>query len=176
MKILDFPILRQTFDYDCGAKALQSVLVYYGVEVREDTIIKLAHTNKDIGTPIEGIIETIEKYGLKYVSKSMNISEVKDFIDKNVPVIVVIQAWKDKKNVDWKNDWDDGHYVTIIGYDSEKIIFEDPSSFEKTYLTCDEFLKRWHDVDSKGKKYFNHGIAVFGKEHKFDSEKLIHMG
>jgi len=40
MKILDFPELRQTFNYDCGAKALQSVLAYYGIDIREEEIIK----------------------------------------------------------------------------------------------------------------------------------------
>ncbi len=30
------PSGRQTFDYDCGTKALQMVMAYYGVDARED--------------------------------------------------------------------------------------------------------------------------------------------
>lgn len=60
MKKLILPKLRQTYPFDCGAKALQSVLAYYGVFVREDKIIKLAKTNKD-GTNIKGLIDVIKK-------------------------------------------------------------------------------------------------------------------
>ncbi len=174
MKLLDFPVLRQTYNYDCGAKALQSVLVYYGIEIREDKIINFAHTNRD-GTPIKGIQETLEKHGLSYISKSMNLDEIKHFINNEIPIIIVMQAWAENQNVNWKKDWKDGHYVVIIGYDSNKLYFEDPSSFERTFLEYDEFKNRWHDIDVNGKKYVNYGIAVFGKNHTFNSKQIIHL-
>lgn len=37
--IIDLPGGRQTFDFDCGAKALQLVMAYYGVDVREDVLL-----------------------------------------------------------------------------------------------------------------------------------------
>jgi len=52
MKILEFPELRQTYEYDCGANALQGILAYYGMEIREELIIKSAKTNKIYGTSI----------------------------------------------------------------------------------------------------------------------------
>jgi predicted double-glycine peptidase len=34
--MIELPSGRQTFDFDCGAKALQLVMAYYGVDVREE--------------------------------------------------------------------------------------------------------------------------------------------
>ncbi len=175
MKELIFPRLRQTYDYDCGASALQSVLVYYGIEIREEFIIKYAHTNNNDGTSIKNIEKTVKKYKLRCISKTMTISDIKKFIDKKIPVIVVMQAWTRRKGIDWKKDWNDGHYVVVIGYDKNKLIFEDPSSFERTYLPFKEFDKRWHDTDNPGTKYIHHGIAIFGKKPKFNPKKIILM-
>jgi predicted double-glycine peptidase len=35
MKILKIPELRQAYVYDCGANAVQSVLEYYGIDIKE---------------------------------------------------------------------------------------------------------------------------------------------
>jgi ABC-type bacteriocin/lantibiotic exporter with double-glycine peptidase domain len=53
-KILDFPTLRQMDEYDCGASAMQSVLDYYGIDVGENNIIRLAK-NKKSGTSTAGL-------------------------------------------------------------------------------------------------------------------------
>lgn len=174
MKTIILPQLRQTYWYDCWAKALQAALVYYGIQIREDHIMQYANTSED-WTPIQWIIKTAHKYGLKTDSKSMTIDDIKQYLDKNIPVIIVLQAWAQNKKIDWENDWIDWHYVVAIGYTKDKIFFEDPSSFERTYLKYDELQKRWHDIDTDGKKYFNHGIAIFGKKPNFDKNKIIHM-
>jgi len=174
MKLLELPRLRQTYDYDCGATVLESILVYYGIDVREDILMKNAGTTKD-GTPIPGILKTVKKYGLKYVSKQMDLEEIKGYLDKKIPIILLIQAWTKKKMIDWKKDWMDGHYAVAVGYDRNKIYFEDPSSFKLAYLTYKELEMRWHDVDIKGKKYFNHGIAIYGKHNRFQTKSMVHM-
>lgn len=173
--MLDFPQLRQAFDYDCGSVVLEAVLAYYGVELREDKIIHLAKTDKQTGTFIQDIISVVESFHLKTSAKAMTLDELKEYIDGGIPVILVLQAWTESKHVNWKKDWDDGHYVVAIGYDKTKIYFEDPSSFERTYLTFAELRDRWHDVDGKTKKYYNYGIAVYGKRPKFSDHQVIHM-
>lgn len=174
MKTINLPQLRQTYNFDCGAKALQAVLAYYGLEIREDKIMEEAGTSKQ-GTPIAGIKKIIKRNKLKMKSGRMTITTLKKYIDQKIPVIVVLQAWTNKKRVNWLKDWADGHYVVVIGYTKDKIIFEDPSSIFRTYLTYDELKERWHDVDTDGKKYFNYGIAVFGKRPNFKEEQLVHM-
>lgn len=173
MKILDFPNIRQTFDYDCGAKALQAVLAYYGIEIKEELLIKYAKTDPKKGTYIHEIVSTLDKFNLEHESKSMTIKDVKKYIDKNIPVLVLLQAWNGDK-IDYKTDYKDGHWVIAIGYDDDKIYFEDPYSFERTFLENKEFETRWHGKEDN-KKIVNHGIAVYGKTKSYSSEKIIHM-
>jgi len=175
MKIINLPQLRQTYNFDCGAKALQSILSYYGIEVREDEIIKIAKTNKN-GTSIQGIKKVVNKYGLKMKANKMNIDTLKNYINDRVPILIAIQAWTNKQKINWSDNWSDGHWVVVIGYIKEKIIFEDPSSIYKTYLKQNELLERWHDIDTNGKKYLNFGIAIFGEKPVFKRDRIIHMG
>lgn len=173
MKILKFPELRQTYSWDCGVCAIQSVLDYYGLDVRESTIMKLAGTTKG-GTPVSGIKKVAKEYGLDFKAGEMTIEDIKSYLDKKIPVILLVQAWSDKK-VNWEKDWADGHYVDAIGYNKSRIFFEDPSTVLRTYLTYDEFEKRWHDGSLRGKKYIHWGMAVFGKKASYNPNKTVHM-
>lgn len=174
MKILDFPMLCQAFDYSCGATALQSVLAYYGFDVREGSIMKIAGTGKG-GTPIIGIISAARKYKLKCISKAMDIDEVKRFIDKKIPVIVFMQAWAEKKNINWDEEWNETHYAVIIGYDSKRFIFADPSSFTRAFLSFKEFSQRWRGTDTDKKRHANLGFAIYGRKPAYYSRKIVHM-
>ena len=51
MKIIDYPETRQVFNFDCGANALVSVLVFAGLEEREDRIALLAGTTTPAPAP-----------------------------------------------------------------------------------------------------------------------------
>lgn len=173
MKIKHFPNLRQTHDYDCGAQAIQSVLAYYGIDVRESEIMELAGTTEH-GTFPGSIKKVVQDHGLSVDFREMSIEEVKQHIDKKIPVILLLQAWAGKGGMDWQNDWENGHYAIAIGYDKSKIYFEDPASIFRTYLTYDELRARWHDTD-RDKKYVNYGMAVYGKTPAYHPEKVIHM-
>lgn len=174
MKILIFPRARQFCSYDCWASALQSIFAYYEIDVKGRTVIKRAKTNKK-GTNMEDIIRVAKDYWLDCVSEEMTISEIKWYINKDIPVLIPLQARTNKKNMDWEKNWDDGHYVIAIWYDEEKIYFEDPGNFKRTFLFHDEFKKRWHDVGKNGKIYTHHGIAFFWKKHKFVLDEFEHM-
>jgi len=175
--ITDFPIFRQTYNYDCGAKAMHSVIAFYGIDTREDLLMQLGKTNKRDGTPISGMIRIANHFRLHHHSGRMNIDIIKRYINRNIPVVLVLQAWKNDndKHKDWCSDWDDGHYVVAVGYDPEKIYFEDPSAITKTYLTYAELEERWHDVDVKHKKYYHWGMAVYGRRRIDYIKKIIHM-
>lgn len=174
MRILEFPKMRQTFAFDCGPKALQAVLVYYGIEVRSDVLMRRTRATAD-GSPVRAIVETALLYGLTCTSKPMTLPEVQRYIDRGIPVILLLQAWAERKPVDWGECWNEGHYVVAIGYDDEKVYFEDPSSFGRTFLTNDELMARWHDRDTEGKEFINHGIALYGREPKYSHKKIEHM-
>ncbi len=164
--MINLKIARQTFDFDCGAKVLQTVMAYYGVEVREDELMKELHTNSD-GTSVANIVKAAQDRGFEvYKKNGFPLEEVKRFVDEGHPVMVVLQAWADRYMTlaDWKEDYDDGHYAVVIGHQNGIIIFEDPASFRRTWLSEEEFLVRWHDMDAKtGKKYEHFGMVLIGK-------------
>lgn len=176
MHILDFPEFKQSFEYDCGAKSLQALLAYYGIDSNEIDLIKLAGTNEKYGTPIKGIKKVAKHFGFKLIMKSLTIAELKKYLDKDKPVLLLLQAWSNKKIKNWQNHWDHGHFTVAIGYDKDKIYFEDPYTSVRTYLNYKELLKRWHDIDNQSQtKYQNLGIIFYGKPKTYSSKQIIHM-
>jgi ABC-type bacteriocin/lantibiotic exporter with double-glycine peptidase domain len=165
--VIDLPTGRQTFDFDCGAKALQIVMAYYGVDVREDELLEELRCDQH-GTPLENMIYVAEKYGFQVAaSNGVSLDTVKQYLDAKHPVIVAVQAWAQRYMTleDWKVDYDDGHYVIVIGYDDRIIIFEDPASFRRTWMTEEEFLVRWHDIDPRTQQKFEHfAMVLLGKQ------------
>ena len=165
--MINIPGGIQAFDFDCGVKALQLVMAYYGVEVREDVLIDELKSDNN-GTSIENMIGVAKKYGFEVIAgRGVSLETVKQYIEKGIPVIVLLQAWAERYMTleDWKTDYDDGHYAIVIGYKDNIVVFEDPSSFRRTWLTEQEYLARWHDVDPKtGEKYEQFAIVLLGKE------------
>lgn len=172
MKKLDFPVLNQTYEWDCGPKALQAVLRYYGIDVRAEILIKYAKTDDKEGTLSSNMVNVLKRFKMKIEVKGMTIDDLIYYIDKKTPVIILLQAWG-PKGVDYSNDFENGHWVIVIGYDKSRIIFEDPYSFKRTFLKKEELKKRWHSKENN-KKILNYGIAVFGKK-KYNPRKIIHM-
>jgi predicted double-glycine peptidase len=165
--MINLRIGRQTFDFDCGATALQMVMEYYGVEIRQDKLMKELGTDTS-GTSVDSMISVAEKNGFKvYSATGVSMERVKGFVDEGQPVIVLVQAWAERYMTleDWKADDDDGHYAIVIGHNGDIIIFEDPSSTRRTWLTEGEFLARWHDVDSRTKRKLEHfAMVLMGKD------------
>ncbi|MBN1366462.1 MAG: C39 family peptidase [Dehalococcoidales bacterium] len=176
--MIDLPSGRQSYDYDCGVKALQLVLAYYGMEYTEGKLLK-ALKSDDNGTSINNIVSFAEKHGFQTISRTgWTLDEIKLYVDKKHPVIVLVQAWADKYMTldDWRASNEHGHYVIFIGYYDNIIVFEDPASFRKTWLTKEEFLVRWHDVDPKTKAPLEHfGLILLGKDPAPIHKGMEHM-
>lgn len=158
---------RQTFDFDCGAKALQTVMAYYGIDIREDELIMELGTGND-GTRIDKMISVAEAKGFRVDARQgWSLSAMKRYIGEGHPVIVLLQAWADRYMTlkDWRNDYQDGHYAIVIGYAKKVLLFEDPASFRRTWLREYEFLARWHDMDlDRNRKYEQFGMVLLGRE------------
>jgi len=163
-KILNYPEFRQVFTYDCGANALQTVLVYYGQDVREKTIMKQLGTDPVHGTNVDDMIKGAKYYGIDAVAKTgMTVEDLKSNIDNGWPTIIALQAYPEKDpGTDWKKLWSEGHYVVSVAYDDEFIYFEDPSDTKRTFLSYEELDDRWHDQDDNGKKYQHWGMTCKG--------------
>jgi predicted double-glycine peptidase len=177
-KILDFPTTRQSFDYSCGPGAVQAVMAYYGKDFRESQLIDLLQTDKDEGTLIRDIVKIFNSEGFSTdVKENMTTSDLFGYIDKNIPVIVLIQAWGSETDFmnNYKNCWNDGHFVVAIGYTNKEVFFSDPALFNTGYIPIPEFLDRWHDYDEGDNKTNHLGIAVYGQEVKFVQKEVIRI-
>ncbi len=175
VKMLDIPDTRQTFNYDCGAKAAQTILAYYGHDVREDKLLKALGTTTE-GTNLTEIVKLFKQFGLHVKEGQLTIEQLKEAVNKGWPVLMPIQAWVDDLlGVDWAKATEEGHYVICVGHRNGDIIFEDPSAFEKQYLPEEELLQRWHDYDPDGNVYDHYGVIVMG-DPEYRSQRIKHMG
>ena len=73
--MINLHITRQTFDFDCGAKALQTVMAYYGVEIRQDELMKELGTGRN-GTRVDKMISVSESKGFRVEAKEHLPSEL----------------------------------------------------------------------------------------------------
>jgi predicted double-glycine peptidase len=177
LRFINLHITRQTYDFDCGAKALQTVMAYYGVDVREDKLLRELGSNNN-GTAVEKMVSIANRYGFEVKTHEyLTLAGLKKYIKEGIPVIVLLQAWAERYMTlkDWREDDADGHYAIVIGYQRKVLIFEDPSSFRRTWLRETEFLARWHDVDPENdKRYEQFGMVLLGKD--AGRHLLEHMG
>lgn len=178
IKILEFPESRQSTNFSCGASSIQSVLYYYGIEVREDKLIKLFDAKPTnivhSGIDPDHMKDKLEKiWKLSVDMRTMSLDDIREYLDRNIPVILAMQAWRgeDRANdsIDYSKSYSDGHYIVAIGYSDKHMIFDDPSILSnRAYLPFDELEQRWHDEDYHGNKFEHLGLAVYGKEPVFD--------
>jgi predicted double-glycine peptidase len=151
-KIIQVPLCRQATEYTCGVAALQSIFAFYGEDIREELLAKQLGSNEKNGTSHKNIAKLAKAKGYEVnITEQTSIEKLKSILNKGNPVICLIQAWAEKK-VDYKNDWDNGHYVVAIGYDNKNIYFMDPATIGNyTYIPIQEFLTRWHDKEGSKK-------------------------
>jgi predicted double-glycine peptidase len=175
IKILNFPDTRQATEWTCGDAVAQTCLQYYGIDEHEmDLAAFLGSTEKE-GTSINKIIKYLNMNGLQTDCKEMmTVNDLIYYINKDVPVIMMIQAWGGEK--DYTKVWEHGHYTVAIGYTKDKILFSEPSLYNTGYIGYRELMTRWHDADTDGKRYVRFGCAVYGKPIKFNKEKITHIG
>jgi predicted double-glycine peptidase len=162
---LAVPDVRQATDYTCSASALQAVLAYYGVEMREDVLARELGATPEDGAPPEAIVRVAVAHGLAATKReNMTVEDLAAQIARGNPVIVEIQAWSDAPRTSWADDWDDGHYAIVIAIDGDRLVFEDPSVLgSRAVLLRKEFEERWHDIDG-GYRNVRAGIIFDGKQ------------
>jgi ABC-type bacteriocin/lantibiotic exporter with double-glycine peptidase domain len=167
--LIDLPNGRQSFDFDCGAKALQIVMAYYGLDIPEGDLLDDLKASSQ-GIPVQNMVSVAEKNGFQVVARcGVSLDTIKEYVDKGIPVIVLVQAWAERYMMpeDWVQDND---------YYGDVIVFEDPASFRKTWLTEEEFLTRWHDVDPDTKVRLEHfAMVLLGRDPAPAHKSMEHM-
>jgi predicted double-glycine peptidase len=148
---LPVPLVEQDTDYSCGAAALLAVLRYWQAQpttCEEDLYGPLNTTPEDGTDPVH--IEAVARaHGLDAAYRTeLELDDLRQALGDGDTVILDLQAWRDDDTGDWATDWDDGHYVVLIGMDDTYVYVEDPSS-EGVYgwIPLDDLPDRWHDED-----------------------------
>jgi ABC-type bacteriocin/lantibiotic exporter with double-glycine peptidase domain len=155
------PSGTQAYTYDCGTKALQLVMAYYGEEVPYYKLLRKIRSHKRYGIPERKLANIARGYGFKVTSLNRcSLNQIRKSIDNNQPVIVLMQAWSEKAltSEEWKSTEEFGHYSIIIGVSENCVYFNDTLSFYTAWLNVKEFMSRWH---GDGKKRF--AIFIDGK-------------
>ena len=171
--LLNIPDVRQSTAYSCGAAALQAVLSYYGIDKRERALMDMLRTTEEAGTSPENIVRVAADLGLLADPReNLTYEDLEKAFREGIPVICAIQAWMDAppERRSWPANWEDGHYVIIIGADEQFVYVEDPSLLgTRGVIPKQEFLDRWHDYtgeppfDPTDRAYVKLGIFITGK-------------
>lgn len=166
------PDVRQSTTYSCGAAALQALLSYWGIDKREQDLMRALETSEAEGTSPEAIVKVAKEVGCEAYSKEdLGLKNIEESLRQRIPVICAIQAWADTQaeGFSWDKAWEDGHYVIVIGLDSLSVYVEDPSLLgTRGVIPRDEFVARWHDYrgeppyDPSDQPYIHLGIFVVG--------------
>jgi predicted double-glycine peptidase len=163
---------RQSTEYSCGASALQAVLSYWGRDVDEEELIKLLHTTPETGTYPEDIVRVALSLGFDAeVKENLSLDELEQATAKGIPVIILGQAWRSRKESDMAvtEDWANGHYAVVLAVDQDYVYFEDPYlRMGKGFIPRAAFEDHWHTVMggnlAKAPKLLRLGIFIRGQK------------
>ncbi len=165
------PDVRQSTPYSCGTAALQAVLHYYGIEEREDQLMKELKTSEKEGTSPEAILRVAKAHGLRAeMREGLGLEDLKSALDRGIPVITAIQAWRGGNGPAWAKTWEEGHYEIVLGLDAASVYVEDPALLGcRGIIPREEFLERWHDYEGPppygagSRAYVRMGIFIEGR-------------
>jgi predicted double-glycine peptidase len=163
---------RQSTEYSCGASALRSVLSYWGSQVDEAELIKLLGTSEDVGTYPEDIVRGARALGFDAEAvDNLTLDAVQKFTATGSPMIALGQVWRSrqKSNTSVIDDWDDGHYIVVLGVDQDYVYFQDPYiRMSKGFVPRGTFEALWHQAMGgdlvRNPKLLHLGIFIRGKE------------
>jgi predicted double-glycine peptidase len=141
---------RQSTEYSCGASALRSVLSYWGKQVDEAELMKLLGTSEDVGTYPEDIVRGARALGFDAEAvDNLTLEAVEKFTATGSPMIALGQVWRSRRqsSASVADDWDDGHYIVVLGVDRDYVYFQDPYiRMSKAFVPRKTFEAHWHQV------------------------------
>lgn len=146
---LKIPFYKQDMDYTCGPASLQMVLSFLGDFKSEKSLSEEAHTDRDVGTKHNAMIETARREGFYcYVNNDSSWNEIKSFLTEGLPVIIHFT----------EPQGEEGHYAVVVGFEKGEIILNDPWNGKNFKMAKKEFLPRWRG--SQGSHRYKKWIMV----------------
>jgi predicted double-glycine peptidase len=167
--LIRVPSVKQRTDFSCGNAATLALLRYWRWDayerVDEAALYPPLETTRARGTepqPIATFLTTVGGIGADYRHGEVTVDDLERAVDARQPPIVDLQAWSDH-DAPWRDVWDAGHYVVLVGYDDERLFFMDPSTMTPgpyAYLSRTELGERWHDLSGDRDEQVRH-MAIF---------------
>jgi predicted double-glycine peptidase len=152
--LVQVPVVTQREGFSCGPAATLALLRYWRPDayqtVEETALYAPLETTDARGTEPEPIAELFRRSGLEaqYRYGDVTVTDLERAVDAREPPIVDLQAWTDHP-IPYRDTWDAGHYVVMVGYDDERLFFADPSTMTPhgyAFLPRAELEERWHDL------------------------------
>jgi predicted double-glycine peptidase len=162
------PLVRQAYEYSCGAASLASCLYYWNVwDGREPQLYPLCGTTY-YGTSGKGIVKVARQKGLKAkIERKMSTRRLRQLVRQGKTVILSIQSWGEySSKTNMLDIWEDGHYVVLVDVKGRMVTLMDPAvAGSYRVMTIDELMACWHDYSDSGhRKEFYSGIVISGRK------------
>lgn len=126
---IKMPYFKQESWYTCGPACLRMVLSFFGIARTEAEVMKECDTT-ELGTTTAKISTAAYKFDLKSSPlKNANLDDIKNDLRKGRPVIVLIDPSYLYGGISGF-----GHFIVIVGFSDEEIIYHDPDASEGKYL------------------------------------------
>ncbi len=137
--ISDVPFFPQS-KYQCGPAALANVLNYYGCRVTPDEIAEEIYNKRFKGTLSIDLTLFARRMGFNASAFKGSISDLKDYISKERPLIVFQDLGYPLLPV--------RHFSVVIGYDDAKgILVLHSGKRSNKVISYERFLRSWAKMD-----------------------------
>ena len=144
---------------------------YWGKDVDERELMKVLQTTSEEGSYPENIVRGAQALGFEAEGRDhLSLEEVEQFTAGGAPMIGLVQAWRGEKGTakSAAEEWDNGHYIVVLGVDKDYVYFQDPyTRMNKAFMPRNTFVDHWHHVMGgdlkKNPKLMQLGIFVRGK-------------
>lgn len=173
IKNIPFPDTKRGSDSSCAISCIRGMLSFYGYDITDGKLKD--HINQEIGDVIipDEIVKSFNKIGFDCISMEMTVDTLKGYIDRHLPVMVLLQAWSKNPLQDYGTNSINGHWCVVIGYNDRYTLVEDPFLLNNHgYITWYDFNRRWYHETIDGVMFKHWGIVVLGEEN-FEPEKMI---
>lgn len=137
--LLEVPLMRQDNRYSCAGHSLAMVLSFldkkdYDPAQVWDKTGTSANVAMSQGNDMYGLKQAAKAFGFDNSSflSSTNIRTIKFLLNQGLPVVLNVRNFYRESS----------HAVVIIGYDAERLFFNDPAN-GSVALSYEEFERKW---------------------------------
>ncbi len=128
----DANLVKQNFDYSCGAASLATVMSYYAKVVTEEELMK-SMDRKDGIASFSDLAIVSSKYGFKAMGLALSYEQLRKL---RQPVIAYLKPERES------------HFTVIRGVSESHVWVGDPS-WGNRVITKDRFLEMWTTRDDE---------------------------